>query len=68
MITDRDIKKLERAFVTKAEFNKTSDEIINSIKEVINMVGEALKKDEEQDDILDDHERRLDRLDDKVFI
>jgi len=78
MITDTDIKKFKKElkgelsiFVTRDEFNKTSDEIIDSIKTVINMVGEVSEKlddhRKETNDILDDHERRLDKVEDKVF-
>lgn len=78
MITDNDIekikKRLEKIFITKDEFKKTSDDIIDSLKIVISMVGEVsekldktIVKDKEQNDNLNDHERRLDKIEDKVF-
>ncbi|PIQ72715.1 hypothetical protein COY13_04180 [Candidatus Roizmanbacteria bacterium CG_4_10_14_0_2_um_filter_36_35] len=63
----KEINDLKRTVVTKREFNRTSDEIIDSIKQVINMIGESLEDNKEQDNILDDHERRLDKVEDKVF-
>ena len=79
------IKRMKGVFVTKKEFkiemkkvdyrfndvDKRLNEIVDSIKVVINMVGDVSQKlDEyrkETGEILDNHEHRLDKLDDKVF-
>ena len=63
MITDKDVTKLKKTFATKEDIKTLSKDIHT----VINMVGESFKKDSEQDSILDNHERRLDKIENKVF-
>ena len=88
MITDKDVIKLKKTFVTKDDLKKelkkyaTKDEVksiveqstnavVKEILTVIEMVGDIsqkLDKDKrETDDILEHHERQIDRLNDKVF-
>ncbi len=61
-----------RAFATKNDLKglPTKEDIgalAEDIHTVINMIGDSLDKNKEQDDILDNHERRLDKLEDKTF-
>ncbi len=93
MITDKDITKLKKVFITKKDvkafatkddlkkelkkyatkedLENTSDGIVKEIHTVIEMIGDIsqkLDKDKrETDDILEHHERQIDRLNDKVF-
>lgn len=80
MITKKDISKLKKVFVTKRELRELKNTISTKLatKEdikilskdihiVINMIGDSLSQSKEQDDILDNHERRLDKIEDKVF-
>lgn len=78
MITDKDITKLKKTFVTKDEmkeaFDKNTGIIVRDIQTVIEMVGEVSEKLDrnnkeikEINNIVDDHERQIDRLNDKVF-
>ncbi len=78
--TKGDLEKFEKVFVTKddakafatkADLEKTSDGIVKEIHTVIEMVSginQKLDKDKrETDDILEHHERQIDRLNDKIF-
>ncbi len=72
MITISDINKLKTVFVTKEDAKKfaTKDDvqdIIGGIQTVIEMLGEENVKNKEHNNILEHHERRLDKLEDKVF-
>lgn len=81
MITDKDVKKLKEVFATKEDLEKTDKSIGTLSKDiitVIEMVGETNqnlkeisqkldKKTTEHDDLLEYHERQIDRLNDKVF-
>lgn len=85
MITDNDVKKLKKVFVTKNDFNnfkkhvnkrfentdKKIDKIAEDLTSVLTISSEISQKlDErvkEHDNILDDHERRLDKVEDKIF-
>ena len=79
MITDKDVTKLKKTFVTKNEFKKEMKDafekntgiIVKEITTVIKMVGEINQKldknKKETDDVLDDDESRLDKVEDKVF-
>ena len=42
-------------------------DVISGIHTIIEMVGEEKTKNKEHDDILEQHERRLDKIEDKVF-
>ena len=71
MITDNDITKLKKVFVTKDEFKKSIHVLTEDIKTVIEMIGGVIQKldnyHREHEENLDDHERRLDKVEDKVF-
>lgn len=74
MITDKDVKKLKGVFATKEDLGKTNTSInvmAENIITIIEMVGEVSQKldknKRETDDILEHHERQIDRLNDKVF-
>ena len=99
MITDKDITKLKKVFVTKDYFkkelnnelskyatkiemenalDKRTDIIVKDVRTVIELVGDMSlqlekigkkldKKTTEHDDILEHHQRQIDRLNDKVF-
>jgi len=83
MITDKDIKKLKEVFITKDDAmafatkddlektNKSIGTMSEDIITVIEMVGDIGnkldKKVDEHDDLLEHHERQIDRLNDKVF-
>ncbi|MDP4010876.1 MAG: hypothetical protein Q8P72_01455 [Candidatus Roizmanbacteria bacterium] len=75
MITDKDITKLKKVFVTKDEmemaFEKNTAIIVKEILTVVEMIGEMSnkldKKITDHDDILDHHQIQIDNLNDKVF-
>lgn len=82
MITDKDVEKLKKTFVTKDEFNNeinrldkkiddSANRVIDSIETVIEMVGDMSdkldKKTTEHEEILENHERRSDKVETKVF-
>lgn len=72
MISDKDMQKMQKEFVTKKEFQQTIDHVIEAIMSVGDMVitelrGEIIALKDEFSSILDDHEHRLDRLEDKVL-
>lgn len=80
MITDKDVKKLKNVFATKEDLEKmknvfaTKEDvqiIMNEIHTVIEVIGDVSEKLEkrltEDEDTLDNHERRLDKVEDKVF-
>lgn len=74
MITDKDMVKMKKVFVTKedlAETNKSISALAKDVVTVLEIVGEVSKKLNkkmvENDDILEHHERQIDRLNDKIF-
>ena len=71
MITETDIqkmiKRMKGVFVTKKEFQGATDELVRLITGGFNRVDKAIERLNEHADTLDNHEHRLDRLDDKVF-
>jgi len=83
MITDKDVKKLKevfatkddlKAFSTKSELKDSIGSLAENIRIVIEMVGDTNQKLDkinnritEHDDFLENHERRLDKVEDKVF-
>ena len=81
MLTNNDITKLKTIFATKDDLKrfatkddltsyatqKGQEEIIEGIKMIIEMIGHENQINSEQDSILDHHERRLDKIEDKVF-
>lgn len=95
MITDNDITKLKKVFVTKEDLKNELSKyatkiemeealdgrtniIVKEVRTVIELVGDMSlqlekigkkldKKTTEHDDILEHHQRQIDRLNDKVF-
>jgi len=71
MITDRDINKMKivfaTVFATKEDLNNSQQSIIDGIRTIIEMLGKEKTRNDEQDDILDHHEHRLDKIEDKVY-
>jgi hypothetical protein len=66
--TKEDLKR----FATKDDLEKFAtkkgqEETIAGIKTIIEMIGDEREKNDEQDEILDTHEHRLDRIEDKVY-
>ena len=74
MITDNDLnkikKKLEGVFVTKNEFKESFNALIGEVRTVINMVGDVSQRlddyHKDHEETLDNHEKRLDRVEDRV--
>jgi len=46
---------------------KGQEEIIEGIKTIIEMIGKEKVRNDEQDNILNNHERRFDKIEDKIF-
>lgn len=79
MLTRVDLKELERRFVTKEEFRSRMGNVVDEIIDLLNAFRKELKQDilelkdefiemrKELRDIVENHERRLDRLEDKIF-
>lgn len=79
MITDNDVKKLKKVFVTKDDLDKKFDRkfkenneiLIKEITGLFNSTNEridnVLKKLEDHQDDIDNHERRIEKLEDKAF-
>lgn len=82
MITDADIKKMKKVFTTKADLEKkikalelkmaanlqrSTDQLVELITVGFSRTDKALERLEEHDDILNNHERRLDKIEDKIF-
>ncbi len=67
MITNKDINKLKESFVTKEDLQKSTDQLIELITDGFNRMDESLEKLNEHDDILSNHQRRLDQLENKIL-
>lgn len=84
MITQADIKKLQKVFVTKVDLKKefrkyatrdevqkmfqdSSDHIVELFSITNTKLDEVLKKLDDHNDDIDNHERRIAKLEDKVF-
>ena len=85
MITQKDIKELEKTFATKKDLNKLekdfskifatkkdlenlSDNILEAIYAMGNMILKDTKNDiNTHDDTLENHDRRIIKLEDKAF-
>jgi len=81
MITDNDIKKLKTVFATKEELRaldlkmatkqdlqKSTNQLIELITVGFDRIDKAIEKLDEHTDVINNHEHRLDRLGDKVFV
>ena len=74
MITDADVKKLKQTFVTKDDLKTLGESIAQEFQLVINMLGDRVTTSDRQEQEIqglsatqDDHERRLDKVEDKIF-
>jgi dihydroxyacetone kinase len=68
MLTKNDMELLEKRFVTKEEFYKTTDQIIELINNMgSTIISELGAKIDDINDILGNHERRIERLETEVF-
>lgn len=73
MLTDQDIKKLKEIFVTKIEFRagikELSDNLIQGMTDLFNATNERIDKIllklEDHDDQLNEHDRRIEKLEEK---
>jgi len=76
MITNKDIKKLKKVFVTKDHLENSLKRqtyiLVREIKTVINVCGKLSEKldytSKDHEIILDDHEKRIDSLENKAFV
>ncbi len=81
MITDQDVDKLKKVFVTKDDLKrelqnfttkddlaKTTEQLVELITDGFSRMDKAIKKMSDHDNILNTHEHRLDHLEDKVFV
>jgi len=67
MITDKDINKIKIAFATVFATQEGQKEIIEGIRTIIEMIGKEKTRNDDQDNILNHHQHRLDKLEDKVY-
>ena len=71
MITQTDIKTLEKIFTTKKEFYRGIEELLEFLadfrSEFEDFRTEMRSFRSEVNDILNNHERSIDKLEDKVF-
>ncbi len=75
MITKKDIslikEELKDTFSTKDELKQelqvVTDQLVELITDGFSRMDKALKKMSDHDNMLNNHERRLDHLEDKVF-
>lgn len=66
--TKQDLKLLEEKFVTKNEFNASIKELVILITGGFNRMDRAIDKIEELQKVQNNHGRRLDIIEDKVFV
>jgi len=76
MITDSDVKKLRTVFATKEDLKRfaTKEDLQESTNQLVELItagfdrtDKAIERLNQHDEIIDNHEHRLDRLEDKVF-
>lgn len=71
MVTKEEFEEKFSKMVTKEEFQNKTDSIINEIRYVLKAVGKAMDKYDDNkkdtDEALDDHEKRLNKLENKVY-
>jgi len=69
--TKEDLKsfrnELRLEFVTKNDFQKGIDDLVRLITNGFNRMDNAIKKLDENNETLTNHEHRLDRIEDKIF-
>ncbi len=69
--TKEDLEKMRKEFraefVNKKDFHTSVDDLVKLISGGFERVDKAIVRLEEHSDILNNHEHRLDKLDDKIF-
>ena len=63
MATKEDLKK----YATKEDIQRSTDELVDLITVSFGRVDKAIERMEEHDDIINNHEHRLDKLEDNVY-
>ncbi len=66
-VTKQDLKKELKKYATKKDISRMSDDIIEVVSTLGEKFDEFTKKINSNDESLENHERRLDTLEDKVF-
>lgn len=78
MITNADIKKMKAVFATKEElkaldskiatnFQNLTNELVELITSGFDRTEKAIRMISDHDEIIENHERRLDKIEDKIF-
>ena len=68
MITKQDVKEPEKTFATKKGLGNLSDNILEAIYAMGKMILKDTKNDiKTHDDTLENHDRRIIKLEDKAF-
>ncbi|OGK63141.1 hypothetical protein A2334_05950 [Candidatus Roizmanbacteria bacterium RIFOXYB2_FULL_38_10] len=57
-----------KGFVTRIEFHDAIHELVNLITDGFNRMDQMLESIKDQNDILHNHERGLDKIENKVFV
>jgi tetrahydromethanopterin S-methyltransferase subunit G len=60
-------KRMSRVFMTKKDFQNAMEELIKLITGGFDRMDKAIARLDEHSDILNNHEHRLDKIEDKVF-
>lgn len=60
-------KRLREVFMTKKDFQIAMEELVQLITGGFNRMDKAIARLDEHSDILNNHEHRLDKIEDKVF-
>ena len=70
-VTKEDLKQLsdkfETRFATKEDFQESTNQLVELITAGFDRIDKAIEKLDEHADIINNHEHRLDRLEDKVL-
>ncbi|MEK7522857.1 MAG: hypothetical protein AAB569_04705 [Patescibacteria group bacterium] len=81
MITDADIKKMKAVFATKEDLKamdkridslsnsqrQNTEDLIELITSGFDRTEKAIRMISDHDEIIENHERRLDKIEDKIF-
>lgn len=67
MITDMDMKKMKSIFVTKKDLKGSISELKELITSGFDRIEKIVTRTNDHDEIIENHERRLDKIEDKVF-
>ena len=60
-------KRMSRVFMTKKDFQNAMEELIKLITGGFDRMDKAIARLDEHSDILNNHEHRLDKIEDNVF-